>query len=164
MIQPILNMLVLLCLAVPLGARWGTCPSAAVAAPVPPAYAWVAGQDPSQVHLFHNGRQIGTWRHDLQQYYPFDGTSWGSAAAPPVDPPKAPCDCCASCPCRDACRCRGGTPCTDACRCVVEPAGPPENYGIDEEQWRKEPRKQVVAARAQKPDDAHKLRLTVIGK
>jgi hypothetical protein len=88
--------------------------------PLPaPTFAWSAGVDPDQVHLFLGGHQIGTWRHDLGAYYAFDGREWRSALCPVAvpaairklpEPAKAPaaapcCDLCGkSCPCQ-ACDC-----------------------------------------------------------
>ena len=84
-----------------------------------------------------DGRQLGTWRHDLGRYFPFDGTAWGPACDPPLPPPARP-----------------------AAKSEASLAAE-ENYGIDREKWSREPRR-AAGARVP-PDDARKARLTVIG-
>jgi hypothetical protein len=146
-------------LPAPSPAAWGPALCAPVGAPAA-EYRWVAGNDPAQYHLLRDGCQVGTWHHAHGAYYPYDGRSWGEPCAPPVTPPAPPCSCCPACPCADACLCAGGRPCRDGCTCVVA-AGVTENYGIDVESWRREPRPHYGARGV--PDDADKVRLTVIG-
>ena len=132
--------------AAPSRAGWGlggSCAPVGVPA-VAPEWEWMNSPvDPDQVHLLHHGRQVGTWRHADQCYYPYDGRAWGRAATPPAAAPGPPspdpfslanarprtadCDCCPPCPCEDRCRCPHGKPCCDECRCVLAE----ENYGLD---------------------------------
>ena len=88
-----------------------------------PPYRWVKGSDSSQVHLYSGSRQVGTYRYDDGNYYPFDGTKWLAAGDPPSQaslPPgvhaKSECPCPT---CKGACQCKKkGTCCGDpACKC-----------------------------------------------
>jgi hypothetical protein len=138
----------LLLAAIPCRAGWGQGGCAPVGVPVSvPEWQWVNGPtDPDQVHLLHYGRQVGTWRHSDQHYFPYDGRAWGEAANPPATAPGPPspeptrprsADCarCRACPCAENCCCADGRACCDPCRCLL-PAPehgplPEENYGLD---------------------------------
>jgi hypothetical protein len=57
------------------------------------SYRWVEGDDSDQVHLYDGDTQVGTWRRDLNQYYPFDAETgrWKFPAPfPPRGCPKIP--------------------------------------------------------------------------
>jgi hypothetical protein len=133
----------------------------------PKGYRWVKGS--RDWILTYDGRQVGTWSSG--KYYPYDGSRFLEASRAPVD---APCACNASCVCPGPCGCRdSGRACTEGCRCATPPAAAVpaaqegkmvQNFGIDREAWKKEPREQRFVEGSDKvPDDAGKLRLTVIG-
>lgn len=115
--------------------RWGSVPCAAVAAPAPTQrHEWTAGQDPDQVHLLRDGKQIGTFVKSESRYYPYDGATWGPSTTPPIRPPSS---------------------------AAPTATSAEENYGIDREKWAQEPRRSIGARGL--PDDTDRLRLTVIG-
>lgn len=173
-----------LALCYPTLASWGGGSCATVVAPVlsvparlTPAWEWKSGRDTDQVHLYRGGRQVGTYRLDLGKYFPFDGNSWGEACDPPSPVPgwavktTSHCQCCNECECdTDPCPCKQtARPCKQGCKCVAVAKGDlpakdaMKNFGLDLKGWREEPRQALPLFEGGVPDDAHKLRVTVIG-
>lgn len=127
---------------------------------VAPRYEWrTHANDPGRRYLYANGHQVGGWDRAQRYYRPFDGRNWGERAESPVKPP--------SCQCGDTCDCTGET-----CACVVET--PALNFGVEAE--RIFPGHHSINGRecskdallrtireASVPDDAARLRATVIG-
>lgn len=123
----------------------------------PGAYAWQSVPDaPDQAALYQHGRQLGNWSHDERVYRPFRDGLWGVPCEPPIPPPPAP----------PEFRRQQSFAQSDAAD------SPPKNYGVDLSKvgsgyrLNGKPCSRATAHQAVErgiPDDAHKLRLTVIG-
>lgn len=176
--------LVTLCLVlVPDGlSAWGPSGCLPVGRPVAPvvtsAYRWTNGIDPVQVHLFLGDRQVGTYRRDDGCYYPYDGQDWGQPASCPTALPEGvqiktkskPCSCSL---CGPTCQCERDGQCREALPGDVIT----QNFGVDTSRLSVDSnpryylgtsevnRQSIVEALAtpRMPDDASKVRLTVIG-
>lgn len=106
-------------------------PMLAVSQTTNTSYVWKYLASSKQYALLRDGKQVGNWNAGV--YYPFDGTSWGEACEPPIQPPvfvekkdkrtaKGD-DCTTGCPCQkcgEECQCRSsGKPCGGDCLCVA---------------------------------------------
>lgn len=145
-------------------------------------YRWVKGLDQGQVHLYSGARQVGTYRYDDGNYYPYDGSRWSAPSDFPEAAPLPPgvrvnsgCDCPT---CKGKCSCKKkGVCCGDpACKCCnVEEIGPSKpDFG---NLWSPDGEERFTfnGLRVPKelgldliqngiPDDRGKLRVTVICK
>lgn len=168
----------------PNGCSLVPAPSLAISAPAAPM-TWQTGEDPDELYLYQSGRQIGNYRPSTGQYFPLLDHGAGRFGAPvrvPIapPPPKIP----KAMPTK--CACTEGNPCPcPVCKCspVIEQAigaEPVENHGVDlsklgqHKQYRMcrgknsacEPVTEAEAYEAITsglPDDARKVRLTLIG-
>lgn len=127
-----------------LWAGWGSCSGGScLAATVSDGWEWRPCEDKDQLALFKNGVQIGNYRLDLGKFYEMNGDKW------------------LECPC----------PCElpDSAKKKLEPnfglikdkIHPDNTYSLN---GKKISRKEALAiVGADVPNDAHLLRLTVIG-
>src|SRR5262249_31485838 len=135
--------------------------------------------DPAQVALMDGRRQLGVWVVAERAYYPRQGGGWGAACEPPIAPPRAPCGCDQTCPCVGGeCGCnRLSGRCGREGHCG-EDAGAAADWvtrGVETDKVGRGPtylRGGGAISRAQAfeavqgkgiPDDARRLRVTVIG-
>jgi hypothetical protein len=131
-------------------------------------------------YLWDQGGVVAGFCPESGVYRSFHEGRWSEPQSPPwAEKPAAKkaddCACCPECGCEDHCTCGVGKPCCKGCRCIAKDGSRPlfgveaDKIGIAGEQYRingrpvtKEQAERAVEG-GQLPDDAGKLRLTLIG-
>lgn len=165
------------------GCSGGQC--AAVAAPAQvqaprPFNGWARRPEWRQAMLYRNGLLVGGYDYARGIYRTYENGRWSEPTSPPWEEDPSPCsDGCTCCECENGCACGRGKPCGPGCPCVTgkqvieqneqwvtsgvdaDKIGRTERYTISGKPASK---REVLQALAEGlPDDAAKLRLTVIG-